>query len=512
MSDDDKVKDITERLRQQQRNRKKPPDTGTTEFAARQAAERAALNRINADNCVVIIGQKTMVLRFEDMPIEARGVRTVYRVPTFLTFADFKNFYLNQYTVADDGKPFVKRKGKPLHLGHWWVDHPERLTYLGVTFAPGAQKIVDGRLNLWTGFAIEPRQGDWPLMRQHIREVLAAGDAAVDRYIINWLAWAAQHPGERAEAALVFIGGEGSGKGLLGRAMCGIFGPRHSCHISSPNDLTGRFNDHLQQCCFLFADEAYAPQDHKAESELKRLITEDTIRIEPKGIGRYTVPNPLHIIMASNNEWVVPAGVRARRYVVQEVAETHQEDKPYFTRIFVELDNGGLEAMFFDLLQIDLTGWHPRDIVRTKALAKQQEQSLDPRDEWWLHLLQTGVLAGARVRPDEAVSNAYEEEIEEKTGASFYDDGKRTRIVKRDGLYDQARRVSPKLKMISDTALGRYLRDPEHGCTNAWVKRHRGWRFPPLATCRDRWVARFPGTVWPDDGLTDWTFGEEENE
>jgi hypothetical protein len=340
-------------------------------------------------------------------------------------------------------------------------------------------------------------------MREHVRSVLAAGDEKVDSYIVKWLAFAVQHPGERAEAALVFIGGEGTGKGLLGRAMCRIFGPRHSCHISSANDITGRFNEHLQQCCFLFADEAYAPQDHKAESELKRLITEDTIRIEPKGIGRYTVPNPLHIMMASNHEWVIPAGVRARRYVAQEVAETQQQNKAYFTRIFAELDNGGLEAMFFDLLQVDLNGWHPRDIVRTAALGKQQEQSLDPKDEWWPHLLQTGVLAGARVLANEAASNAYEEEIEEGNG-------KRTRIVKREGLYDQARRVSPKLKMVSETALGRYLRDPERGCVNVWINHARGWRFPPLSTCRDKWVARFPETAWPDDGLVDWTLGEDE--
>jgi hypothetical protein len=471
----------------------------------------ALLAELNADNCVVIIGQKTMVLRFEDMPIEAHGVRTVYRVPTFLRFDDFRNFHLNKYTVDDNGAPFaVGKGGEPLHLGHWWLDHPGRLTYQGVIFTPNAPKVIDERLNLWTGFAVTPKQGDWPLMREHIRAVLAAGDASVYAYIINWLAWTVQHPGKQAEAAPVFIGGEGTGKGLLGRAVCRIFGPRHSCHISSPNDLTGRFNDHLQQCCFLFADEAYAPQDHKAESELKRLITEDTIRIEPKNIGRYTVPNPLHVMMASNREWVVPAGVRARRYMVVEIAETHQQNKAYFSRIFAELDNGGLEAMFFDLLAHDLGGFHPRDIVRTKALAKQQEQSLDPKDEWWLHLLQTGVLAGARVYPNEAASNAYEEEIEEATGGGFYGNGKRTRTVKREGLFDQARRVSPKLKNVSEAALGRYLRDPERGCVNVWVKRERGWRFPPLAKCRDRWCERFPETVWPDDGLADWTLGEDE--
>jgi hypothetical protein len=51
-----------------------PPDA--------EDAAQACLDGINADNMVVIIGAKTRVLRFENMPIEAHGVRTVYRVPT----------------------------------------------------------------------------------------------------------------------------------------------------------------------------------------------------------------------------------------------------------------------------------------------------------------------------------------------------------------------------------------------------------------------------------------------
>jgi hypothetical protein len=144
--------------------------------------------------------------------------------------------------------------------------------------------------------------------------------------------------------------------------------------------------------------------------------------------------------------------------------------------------------------------------VRTTALAKQQEESLSPLDQWWLELLQTGVLAGARgAKANEAVSNHYEEEVVSFTD-SFGAQHKRT--VLRDGLYDQGRRISPRLKTVSDTTLGRYLRD--RGCINAWVKGDRGWRFPPLSDCRDKWCERFPHTVWADPSPADWTFGEED--
>jgi hypothetical protein len=156
--------------------------------------------------------------------------------------------------------------------------------------------------------------------------------------------------------------------------------------------------------------------------------------------------------------------------------------------------------MLYDLLDYNLGSWHPRQIVRTQALAKQQQESLSPFDQWWLELLQTGVLQGANdLHPDRPISNRYEDEIIVRTDFG----GEQRRTVWRDGLYEQARRISPKLKAVSDTALGLYLRD--RGCTNAWPERHRGWQFPPLQECRDRWKQRFPETVWHDPETTEWT-------
>src|SRR5262249_4607411 len=282
-----------------------------------------------------------------------------------------------------------------------------------------------------------------------------ARDEDVDTYTINWLAWAVQHADEQAEVALVFKGDRGTGRGTLGKVMCKLFG-QHARHISSPTHLTGRFNAHLRQCSFLFADEAYPPDDKSAEGTLKRLISEPTLIIEPKGRDVVEEPNRLHVMMAFNEAWAIPAGAYERRYQTQLVANTYRQDRNWFGPIYQQLRAGGYEGMLLELLERNLDDWHPRNIVRTAALADQQEHSLSPFDAWWLELLQTGALAGVTdpLNPNHARSNKYEEEIE--VGTDGYG-SKRTRIVFRDGLYDQARRISPKLKNVSDTALGRYL-------------------------------------------------------
>src|SRR5262249_3553326 len=283
---------------------------------------------------------------------------------------------------------------------------------------------------------------------------------------------------------------------------------QHARHISSPVHMTGRFNAHMRQCSFLFADEAYAPGDKSAEGQLKRLITEPTLQIEPKGRDPVEEPNRLHAMFASNEDWVVPAGAFERRYVVQEVAKTYRQDKTWFGPIYEQLRSGGYEAMLLDLLERDLGNWHPRDIVRTAALAVQQEQSLAPFDAWWFEMLQAGVVTGADVvHPDRAVSNRYKEEIEESTGSYG---GKRTRTVWHNGLYDQAKRISPKLKNETEAAFGRYLKKCD--CADIWIYRdrsRRGWQLPPLDKCRADWLVRFPQTKWRDPGMKGWTADED---
>jgi hypothetical protein len=448
--------------------------------------QREVLDELNADNSVVIVGSKVRVMRWQEVHHEASGERYVYRVPVYMTFEDIRNFYSNRFTVnADDDA---------VSIGGWWLKQPSRPTYKGVVFAPGGAPVINDRINLWRGFGVEPERGDWGRMQDHMFNVLADKNNEVFEYMLNWCAFAIQFPGEQAEVMLAFQGGFGTGKGLLGRAMCRIFGP-HGKHISEASHLTGKFNSHFQMCCFLFADEAFAPQDKRAEGVIKRLLTEPTLMIEPKGIDPFQIDNHLHVLSASNHEWMVMAGEKERRAVVSKVAEDKQQNDEHFKPLYHELANGGLKAMMAALLDRPLAGWHPRRIVRTAALAEQQMESLGPFDQWLLELLTSGVLPGA-ILADASIARSNEYEEPETKIVNAFNQSSQTRYVKKPGLYDHARRCSPRLKGVSDTALGRFLRD-KVGCFNWRSEDARGWKFKPLEELRADWRRRFPATVWP---------------
>jgi hypothetical protein len=332
-------------------------------------------------------------------------------------------------------------------------------------FYPGKPAEVDGYLNLWRGWAVEPRPGDWSLMREHIGRVLANGDETCADYILRWCAWAVQNPGEPAEVALVLRGGRGTGKGIFARSLKRLFG-QHGLQVNSPAQLTGRFNAHLRDCCLLFADEAIVPGDKVAESVLKGLITEPELAIEGKGANVVQARNRLHIVMASNDEWVVPAGMDERRFAVFDVSKKHAQDGAYFGAIASQLDNGGLSAMLADFLAMDLAGWHPRrNVPQTEALHSQKAATISGIDAVFLDLLRAGEIPALSI---DDFGNAH---------------------VATSSLRDYAQRHLRR-EDVTLNAVNKLLRDLGFEYKDS---RPRGFIVPPLAEARAVWDrARMP--------------------
>lgn len=296
--------------------------------------------------------------------------------------SDFRSSYENK---------FFERDGKVMTHADLWLRSSDRRTYKGIIFDPAHQH--EGWLNLWRGWSVEPKPGDWSLLCELIRDVLTDGDPASFEYVLNWMAFMFQHPGEVAEVAIAFRGAKGTGKGTLGRALAKLAGAS-GLHISSPGHLVGRFNSHLQNCVCLFADEAFWAGDKAGEAVLKQLVTEPTLTYEGKGRDAVMGKNHVHIVMASNSDWVVPAGMDGeRRFAVFNVSERRRGDREFFLALNRQLDDGGLAGLLHDMLTRDIRDWHPRDSVpQTEALAEQIERSQSPEESWWDGLLDTGKL------------------------------------------------------------------------------------------------------------------------
>jgi hypothetical protein len=298
-----------------------------------------------------------------------------------LGFADFEKLHLNRMVKVGD---------KFLPAATVWLRHRDRRQYIrGVTFNPSGNHRDHEVLNLWQGFAVEPTAGRWDLMKSHIYEVICGSSHELYGYLLSWMARLIQFPAQQGEVAVVLKGIEGTGKGILARALLYILG-QHGLAINHAKHLTGNFNAHLRDCVFLFADEAFFAGDRAHVGVLKSLITEPTLTIEAKYANAVQAPNFIHLMMASNEDWVVPASIAARRFLVLLTAATRVGNRAYFAAIQRQMEAGGYEAMLHELAHRDLTDFNVRDVPDTEGLQEQKKLSLGTSESWWSDCLHRG--------------------------------------------------------------------------------------------------------------------------
>jgi hypothetical protein len=440
-------------------------DKNKSALASARAAALAQVEALNRKHFVINnLGGKCVVGEFIPSPIDAKCV-----IPSYQSGAAFTMRYANQKVGIINPEDF---KQTHKELGTYWLKHRLRRSYEGLDLvANGPPELPGNRLNIWRGFGVEAKQGKYPVLRWHLDNILSNGDPLAAKYNWNWSAWAVQHPDEQAEVALCFQGLKGTGKGTWGHVIRRIFGP-HGTHISQQGHLVGTFNAHLEGCVYLFADEAYAVDDKKAEGVLKGLITEPVLMCEPKHMNAYQIRNRLHVLIVANHKWLVPATGDERRFAVNQVSDARRNDTAYFSALYSEINTGGTGALFHDLLHTDLGNFHPRQVYDTKALQEQTGE-----EEWLQAVLQDGYIPGR-------------------------EDGRLDRVAA-NSIWKDAQSRIPKLRWMSETSFGNWLRK-DWGCRKWRTANLRGWQFPPLPEMRAAWENKFGGWPWDEPELKEW--------
>ncbi len=446
---------------------------------------------LNKTHAVIMNGGKCRILN------EACDPHTGYTIISFSSERDFELRYKPYQKLSfKDGKP----QWRP--ISNLWLHSAKRRQYEGMVFSP--QKETPGFYNLWQGFAVEPKEGDCGLFLEHIRNNIAGGKQEYADYILQWMAHIVQHPEQRVGVAIVLQGRQGTGKSLMCKLFGSLFGP-HYALVTSSRGLVGNFNAHLRDVVVLFADEAFWAGDRASEGSLKAMITEDTLPIEAKGQDVITAPNHLNIMMASNNEWVVPAGLEERRFCVFNVGEDHMQDASYFKALIEQMENGGQQALLHYLIHYKLAGVNLQKFPQTEALLEQKIHSLNDVQKFWLDKLMSGVLADdlltlgkGYVHKDEL----YNEYIEhaQKQGHTRRSGETKLGIGIRKLVPDLQERTIPRPKSYVGEKNPKETRDQPQKIAN------KCWIFPNLQKCREAFARQMNYPFkWPDDA-EDWRY------
>ncbi len=368
----------------------------------------------------------------------------------------------------------------------------------GVCFAPehNVERVGDS-LNLWRGFAFkpDPLAGEWTLLEEMVLNILCRGDKASFEYVLNWMARAVQLPHKPAGTAVVFKGTKGTGKGTLARTFVKLFGT-HGLHITSMESLTGRFNSHLEDCVAMFADEAYWAGDRAAEGAFQALITEPTKHYEAKGLTPKTGRNCIHIMMSSNRDYVVPAGMDGeRRFGVFEVSE---EVRPaeFWDRLNAQLEDGGYQTLLFDLLHRDIQSFRPQNIPQTQALSQQKIEAMDYVEQWLFALLDSENWNGLPVIEDGDVQYILAHDFQ--NNFLQYLNGRRT-------VRSIETQVGMNFRKFIPSMTRHRLNRPEHRIDLTTV-RPWAYRLPDLHTAQKGFIKAVGYNVFAEPTQLDLTF------
>jgi len=235
--------------------------------------------------------------------------------------------------------------------------------------------------NLWSGYSVAPKKGDWGLLKDFIKEVICAGDHVNFQYLIGWLATSFQQPEKPAGVAVIMQGASGIGKSMFGKFLAGIWGS-NSQTIHNKSNIFGEFNALMRNVAFLFADEVrLVGGGEDGDGQLKGLITEPTFTLTLKGVDSMTVPNCLKILVATNSENFINARNDERRYFVLEVSPARAGNFEYFNTLSKHLESTEVQAAFlYDMLTFPIAkvGFNIKAPPVTSGLLKQKIESLAP--------------------------------------------------------------------------------------------------------------------------------------
>jgi hypothetical protein len=240
-----------------------------------------------------------------------------------------------------------------------WLKWEHRTELEAVTFAPGQPKIADRKLNQWEGWPIEPKKGNVQPWKDLLAHLFKNTEPEARKWFEQWCAYPLQNPGGKmASCALLWGTVQGSGKTLVGHTLMRIYG-KYSSEITDAEIEDDRF-DWAENMQFILADDITGSSNRKLANRLKTMITQKTLKINPKYIPRYSVPDCLNYYFTSNSPDAFYMDDGDRRNFIHEVRAGKIPTQQRIEYVAWRDSDAGAAALFHYLLDLDLSDFDPQ--------------------------------------------------------------------------------------------------------------------------------------------------------
>ncbi len=286
---------------------------------------------------------------------------------------------------------FSKKKHNPIDV---FIGSKNREEYSEIVFQD-IESTKPYQYNLFRGFPFNPvKKVDTSLFWNFVREVICNNDDLMYAVTYSWMAQIIQQPFTKIGTALILTGEKGCGKSTFVKFFGDLFGD-YFMQTASAKRMFGDFNAHLQSNLLFYANESFWSGDKASEGKLKNFITEIDFTYEIKGSAVYRGKNYSHLILDSNNDFVVPVTNDERRYIILKVSSKYKANETYFGELYKLVSNKKFkESLMADLINFDYKLWEKylRTAPKTEASFEQLLHNMDIYEQWFYDVLESGEL------------------------------------------------------------------------------------------------------------------------
>lgn len=288
------------------------------------------INRLN-ENFFLIYGTSTVFDNETRQIMHMRDFRCI--------FGDAVKFWLN----SPSRKLVLKDKVifDPTRIGHVISDDPS--------------DYFNNEINLFEGLSIKPKNGDCNLIVDHVVR-LCGGDFELAEWVLKWTAYPIQNVGAKMRTSVIMHGEEGTGKNVFWEDIIAKIYGKYSVIITQ-SQIESQFSGWISCKLFAVADEVVSRSEkNQVKGRLKYFVTGGRVSVNEKSLPERFEENHMNFVFLSNEVQPLALDMGDRRYTVVWCDDVPDEN--YFKALINQIANGGLEAFYYYLKNINLEGFN----------------------------------------------------------------------------------------------------------------------------------------------------------
>lgn len=221
----------------------------------------------------------------------------------------------------------------------------------------------------------------------HLKEVWADGDEECFQYILKMLRNIVKFPNYKQKVAIVIQSSQGAGKGIITKFLREfVIGNELTSCVSGLESITGKFNSIIARKALVVVDELSSAKDcfHTNFDTLKNLITEDRIKVEPKGRDAINIHNYSSFILFTNHKMSFKLEKGDRRYFAIQASDRFVGNVEYFKSLEKSMtkENGDV---FYSYLLNEVQGEKGDEVNFPKSNFREEliMLSLSTPEKFW---------------------------------------------------------------------------------------------------------------------------------